>query len=177
MSAFKLIKSTPIWTSKHLALVEEDVLLPNGNRVQRPSVEHPGAVVILPRLSSGELVLIKQFRRALRHDLLEFPAGTLEPNEDPFECAKREIIEEVGMQAESWRPLGRLFPAPGFCNEIQYCYLASDLSPATAELDVDEIIEVIKMSPSEVEESIRSGDLVDAKSIAIFSKARLGGLV
>ncbi|NDC38711.1 MAG: NUDIX hydrolase [Proteobacteria bacterium] len=109
-------------------------------------VQHPGAVVIVPQLADGSFLVLRQWRRAVDTALLEFPAGTLEVGEDPLECAKRELIEETNHEASEWHPLGELFPAPGFCSERQFCYLARGLTPRQGQLDEDEIIEVDRLT-------------------------------
>lgn len=132
-------------------------------------VRHPGAVVLLPVTEDGRVLLIRQYRYSIDRTILELPAGTLEPGEAPAECAARELIEETGFTARTWQFMGELVPAPGFCDELQYLYLARDLSPASAAADEDEEIEVVAMTCAEVEEAIRAGKLWDAKSIACFS--------
>lgn len=159
-----------------LTVLEENLELENGSVVPRDTVQHPGAVVIVPVDSLGQFHLVRQFRHAVRDYLLEFPAGTLEPGEGPEVCAERELAEEIGKQAKEWESLGSLFPAPGFCNEIQHYYIARDLSPATADPDEDEILTPITMSLAEVEEAIRSGGIKDGKSVAAFTLAKLKNL-
>ena len=105
--------------------------------------------------------------------MYEFPAGTLEVNEDPQACAHRELAEEAGVAATHWISLGELFPAPGFCTEKQHLYFASGLSPHRLQGDEDEIIEPLEFSVREVEELIASGNMRDGKSIAAFAIAKL----
>ena len=93
-----------------VAIVEQSLRLPSDRTVVRQVVQHPGAVVIMPQLEDGRLILIAQYRFAVGETLLEFPAGTLEPDEAPLECARRELIEETRYQAEHWRALG--LPTP-----------------------------------------------------------------
>lgn len=140
-------------------------------------VRHPGAVVLLPVAEDGSLILIEQYRYAIDRTILELPAGTLEKDEAPATCAAREIIEETGFSASAWVSLGELVPAPGFCDELQYLFLARGLTSAVADADEDEEIETVRLSVEQVEEAIRSGRLSDAKSIATFSRARLLGLI
>jgi ADP-ribose pyrophosphatase len=158
--------------------VERSVLEhPNGRTSVVEVVRHPGAVVILPVTESGEILAIRQYRHALSTSILELPAGTLEVGESPHACASREIMEEVGYRAGTMLDLGILYPAPGFCDEKQYLFLATDLSPASAPADDDEVIEVVPMSIEGIREAIKSGELSDAKSIAAFSRAELRGLL
>lgn len=158
--------------------VERSVLEhPNGRSSVFEVVRHPGAVVVLPLTAQGEIVAIRQYRHALSTSILELPAGTLEPGESPHACASREIVEEVGYRAGTMLDLGVLFPAPGFCDEKQYLFLATELSPASAPADDDELIEVVPLSVAAVREAIKSGELNDAKSIAAFYRADLRGLL
>lgn len=149
----------------------------NGRSSVFEVVRHPGAVVILPLTLHGEILVIRQYRHALATSILELPAGTLEVGESPNACASREIVEEVGYRAGTMLDLGVLYPAPGFCDEKQYLFLATDLSPASAPGDDDEFIEVVPMSAAGIREAIKSGELSDAKSIAAFYRAELRGLL
>lgn len=148
-----------------------------GKRYTHETIEHPGAVVILPVQSDGLLVCVSQYRHSIGQEIVELPAGTLEKDELPLECAKRELNEEIGMAARDMVPLGTLYPAPGFCSELQHLFVARDLIPQSATPDEDEDISLVKMSVSEFEEAIRVGTLNDAKSIALFTRARLLGLL
>ncbi len=172
----ELIQTRSVYTGKVFSVSLDEVRLPGGGIVERAVVEHPGAVVILPQLEDGMLLLTYQYRHAVRDTLYEFPAGTLEAGETPRECAEREIKEEVGHRATKWVELGSLYPAPGFCNEKQHCFFASGLFPEVVSGDEDEIIEVKKMSVDEVQKLIIDGQMVDAKSIAIFFRAKVRGL-
>jgi ADP-ribose pyrophosphatase len=148
--------------------------LPNGAEGEWECVRHPGGAMAVPVTNDGKLILIKQYRFAARGRLLEFPAGTVEANEDPAETVKREIEEETGYRANEWKKLGQFFLAPGYSDEIIYVFLAKDLekSDVPQALDEDEDLEVVFMSPSQLEESIQMGDPVDAKSIAALVMAR-----
>jgi ADP-ribose pyrophosphatase len=141
------------------------------------TIEHPGAVVVLPLMDDGKIVCISQYRHSIRRDIVELPAGTLEKGEDPAVCAGREIQEEIGMAARELIPLGTLYPAPGFCNELQYLFVARGLYESPAQPDEDENISPVFISVGEFEDATLSGVLSDAKSIALFMRARLRGLV
>ena len=158
-----------------LTVVTEEIRAASGATTHRTIVRHPGAVVMIPQCDDMSLLLIHQYRHAIGRSLLEFPAGTLEPGEEPLAAAKRELIEEVGQAASQWVELGSLYPAPGFCNELQHLYLARGLAPRAARPDPDEIIEVTRMRESEVEAAIAEGRMTDAKSIAIYVRAKLLG--
>ncbi len=137
-------------------------------------IRHPGGALAVPVTPEGKLVLVRQYRFAVQGRLLEFPAGTVEPNEDPLETIQREIQEETGYSAQKWHKLGEFFLAPGYSDEIIYAFLAQDLSkletpPAQ---DADEDIETVFMTPEELEKAILQGEPVDAKSISSFFLAR-----
>jgi ADP-ribose pyrophosphatase len=159
------------------AIVEQALRLPSGRTVVRQVVHHPGAVVIMPQLEDGRLIVIAQYRFAVGETLLEFPAGTLEAGEAPLACARRELIEETGYRAKRWRALGTIYSSPGFCDERLHLFLASGLAPEHAAGDEDEIIEVKRLTVQEVERAIADGALVDAKSIAAYARAKLQGML
>jgi ADP-ribose pyrophosphatase len=161
----------------YISIIEKTFSLANGHKFSREIVTHPGAVVILPIADASSVFMIHQFRHAIETDLLEFPAGTLEPGEDPLECAKRELAEEIGMKANKWIPLGILYPAPGFCNEKQYCYAALELSPYTLPGDDDELIQVEKVSIVDIYARVSSGKFCDGKSLALLMKAKSLGVL
>lgn len=166
-----------IYQGKYWHLAKDLIRTPDGREFHKEIVKHPGAVVIIPQLPNGKLLVVRQYRYGPQRFLLEFPAGTLEINEPPLLCAQREIQEEVGHQANNWHDLGTLVPIPGFCNEIQYMYFANDLSPSSLPKDDDEIMKTLEFSVAEIEAMILSNEFLDAKSIAIFTKARLAGLI
>lgn len=177
MKSYTRLRSQRVFECRQFSVDEDLVRLPNDHECSRFVVRHPGAVVILPRQSDGRFLLVRQYRHPIGGDMLEFPAGTLEPGEKPLPCAQREICEEVGHAASNWIELGRLYPAPGFCDELQFGFLATDLRPQQDEMDEDEIIEVEALTVSEIEEAIRDGRFCDGKSLAFFARARLLGLI
>ncbi len=161
---------------KQIALVEKDVELPTGQTIRHTTIQHPGAAVILPITDSGEIVLVNQFRPSLDKWLLELPAGTREGNETPLTCAQRELEEETGFSAKTFISLGQVTPLAGFCDEIQYLFVAKQLAKTNRyECDEDEVIEVVTLSLKTLEEKIIDGTITDAKTIACLSKARLCG--
>ncbi|GEM75032.1 NUDIX hydrolase [Vibrio sagamiensis] len=170
--------SRTIHTWKQISLKEEDMVLPNGRKITHTMIQHPGAAVILPITEEGKIVLVNQFRPSLNKWLLELPAGTREIGEDPLSCAQRELEEETGYSATSFIPLGQVTPLAGFCDEIQYLYVAKNLTKtARYQCDEDEVIEVITLSKTELEQYIIEDKLTDAKTIACLSKASLCGCI
>jgi ADP-ribose pyrophosphatase len=172
-----VVHERTIFTGLGFQVVQEDIQLATGHRRRHLTIRHPGAVVLLPYDADGMLLVIEQYRYSLRHTLLEFPAGTIEPGEPPLACAQRELAEEVGRAARRWESLGELHPAPGFCNEVQYCFFATELTPCVARRDADEVIEVVPMRSTQVEQAIRDGHMTDGKSIALYTRAKLRGLI
>ena len=137
-----------------------------GKIFSRELVRHPGAVVILPFLSSATILLLKQFRWAVKGDLWEIPAGTLEKGEKPLTCAKRELEEETGCRAKRWTFLTQFYPAPGISDEKMWLYKAEGLSPGKRNLDPDEWIETHAVSTRRALAMIKSGAIQDGKTIA-----------
>lgn len=174
---FEILNTEPIYREGYLELVGEQVRLPDGQKVTRAVLHHPGAAVIIPQRDDGNLLMLEQYRHALRDTLLEFPAGTLDPGEEPIDCARREIEEETGHGADEWTELGVIHPSPGFCDEVQTCYLARGLAEKSRDKDIDEIIAVRTMTIDAVTEAIADGLMTDAKSIAIFTRARMRGIL
>ena len=174
---FEILNTQSIYREGSLDLVSEHVRLPGGQEVTKAVLHHPGAVVIIPQLDDEHLLVLEQYRHALRETLLEFPAGTIDPGEAPIDCARREIEEECGHRADDWTELGRIHPSPGFCDEVQTCYVARKLSEQTRAGDVDEIIVVRTITLDEIAAAITDGALTDAKSIATFTLARMKGIL
>lgn len=139
-----------------------------GQPHERFVVVHPGAVVVLPVLDDGRVILIRNERFAVGKALWEFPAGTLEPGEEPSLCAGRELEEETGYRAAHVRPLGRFYTSPGFCTEVLHVFEASNLVPTKQDLDPTERISVHPFARVDVETLITQGEIEDAKSLATW---------
>lgn len=161
----KTIKSERIFTGKVLALDVETVELPDGNLNTREIIRHPGAVAILPIDENGNIIMVRQFRKALDQSILEIPAGKLELNEDSLDCAKRELIEEVGKSASYWSLLLSVWSAPGFTDEKIHIYLAKDFQETIGTPDEDEFLQVESYSPEKIEMMVESGKINDTKTI------------
>ncbi len=172
----KQSKTLHAW--KGISLVEEPIALPNGDSITHTTIMHPGAAVILPIDNDGNIIVINQFRPSLRKWLYELPAGTLEPGEPIEQCAARELEEETGYSAKSMVSLGQVTPLAGFCDEIQYLFVASGLSHTQRyQCDDDEVIEVLSIPLQKLEQMIISGEITDSKTIACLSKAKLCGFI
>jgi ADP-ribose pyrophosphatase len=147
-------------------LVTEHYTLENGVTSDMDFIQHPGAAAMVPLINNEEVVLIKQYRHAIREFIWEIPAGTLDLNESPLSCARRELIEEIGYSATDWHQLGTITPLPGCSNERIHIFLALDLKPAEQNLDDDEMINVHKINFSEALQMIESGKISDGKTIS-----------
>lgn len=150
--------------------VEVDrVQLPSGHTVEMEVVRHPGSVVMLPMPSPGEVILIRQYRYTIDRWIWELPAGSLKPNEDPSEAARRECEEEVGLYPERVERLRSFYPTPGFCDEEMIFYRCTELrDPAPdspARRDEDEDLEPRKFAISEARKLVDAGEIVDLKTV------------
>ncbi|RME38606.1 MAG: NUDIX hydrolase [Planctomycetota bacterium] len=140
----------------------------DGRPIERYIVVHPGAVVILPLLDDGRVVLIRQRREGVEADLWELPAGTLEPDEDPKEAARRELEEETGFAAGRIDPLAFFYTSPGICTERMHAYVARGLSPGPQRLDRGECIRPVPLPLVEVRRMMREGAIEDGKTLAVL---------
>ena len=154
-----------VFAGKMLKVYRDEVILPNGHRSTREYIIHPGAVVAIPWLADGRLVLERQYRYSVRQEFLELPAGKLTPGEDPLAAMQRELLEETGYVANRWHRLCRLHPCIGYANEEMTLYLAQDLTLTKQNLDEDELLEVVEMSLDEAMRAIQSGLITDAKTM------------
>lgn len=167
------ISSETLVQGNLLHVKRDSVRLPNGHLSEREYVIHPGAVLVVPILSDGSVVLERQFRYPLHQVFIEFPAGKIDAGEDPLQTGKRELLEETGYTAQQWQFLILLHPCIGYSNEIIHIYLAKDLSLGDAKLDDDEHIDVFTMPLPEVMEAMYRGEITDGKTmIALFAAQR-----
>lgn len=161
----EVISSERPFTGKLIRVRVDTVRLPGGQVRSREVVEHPGAVGILPVLPGGEMVLVRQYRHAVKRTLLEIPAGTREPDEGPEACALRELEEETGYRAQGVRELIRFFVSPGWANEELIVYVATDVAPGPARPEDDERLDVVHVRPEDVPALIQRGEIADSKTI------------
>ena len=151
-----------------LKFVNINVKLPDGNKGSRDVIRHPGAAAILAFLDDETILLVKQFRVALNDILLEIPAGKLEAGEDPKLCAIRELEEETGYKSENIEYLGTIATGAGFTDERIHLYKATNLYKGIKGGDEDEFIEAEPYKLKEVKEMIKSGKIIDTKTISAF---------
>lgn len=152
--------------ARRFTVERRQVPLPDGRTVDRELVVHPGAVLILPVRPDGQIVLIHNYRFAVGAELLELPAGTLEPNEEPIACAAREVEEETGYRAGRLEPLGEFYTTPGFTDELMHAYVAYDLTETAQNLDDSEQIRVTALPLDEAVRAATDGRIIDGKTIA-----------
>lgn len=161
----KIISSQPIYQGKIINLRLDEVLLPDGRTARREVVEHPGAVAILAVNDSGEAYFVRQYRLAAAEDLLEIPAGKLEPEESPAECAVRELAEEVGVKPKELRQIALYYSSPGFATERLHLYLATGLEPVEALQQAEESLQVSRISLPEAIKMAKEGKITDGKTL------------
>ena len=157
---------TTLHQGRVFRLVNETYSLANGVTSDMDFIQHPGAAAMVPMLNQSEVVLIKQYRHAIREFIWEIPAGTIDPEESAIHCAKRELIEEIGYSANDWHQLGTITPLPGCSDELIRIFLATELQPADQNLDDDELLNVHSMELSKAMEMIFSGEIQDGKTIS-----------
>ncbi len=161
----KVVSERLVYAGKLFDLHVDELEMPGGIRATREYITHPGAVCMIPVDSDGRLLLVTQYRHAAGKRLLELPAGTREPGEEPEETARRELAEEVGRAPATLESLGGFYVAPGYTSEFIHMYLCTDLTEATEDGDEDEDIEVVAMTPEEALAAVESGEICDAKSV------------
>jgi ADP-ribose pyrophosphatase len=172
----RVIHSEPAFLGRLVKLYVETVELPNGQQAVREIIRHPGAVAMVPLLPGGEVVLVQQFRHAAGKIMLEIPAGTLEPGEEPFAAAARELQEEVGYKPGQLERLGGEFTAPGYTSELIHLFLATDLEVSRLAQDTDEFLEPVILPFDEALGRVERGEIQDGKTIIglLWVARRLG---
>ena len=162
----KKISSEYVFDGTLLHVRRDTVHLPNGKEAVREWVHHPGAAAVLPVLPNGNVILVCQYRYPIERVTLEVPAGKLDAEgEDPLHCARRELSEETGYTAEQYNKLAMIATTVGFSNEYIHLYLAQNLSAGVQHTDEDEFVNVVQMPFSEALTMVKTGEIIDSKTI------------
>lgn len=172
----KFVSGEEVFRGDFISLRRDVVRLPDGAQAVREYIRHPGAVLILPLLADGRVLLERQFRYPHGRDFIELPAGKKEAGEPPLETAKRELLEETGYVASEWRRLGIIHNAIAYSDEGIEMFLARGLEKREAKLDAGEFLEVFDLKMETAIEMIRDGRITDAKTVAalLWMKAFAG---
>ena len=160
------IKSELVHQGNFLQLRLDTVRLPHGGEATREYVVHPGAVVVIGLLDDGQVLLERQFRYPVGLVMTEFPAGKLDAGETPLFCAQRELLEETGYRAREWAYAGPLHLAIGYSTEVIHVFFARGLTAGERQLDADEFLDVCSMTPEQLLDGVRTGQVTDAKTLS-----------
>ena len=153
------------YDGRFLKVSKDRVRLPDGAITSREFIRHPGAVVILPLLPDGKVLLERQFRYPNDKIFTEYPAGKIDPGEDPLACAKRELLEETGYTAARWDFVCTIHNAIAYSDEHLELFLARDLTAGEAQLDEGEFLETFTATVPELLEMVRRGEITDVKTV------------
>ena len=153
------------YDGKFLKVSRDRIQLPDGSVTQREYIRHPGAVVILPLLGDGRVLLERQFRYPNDRVFIEFPAGKIDPGEEHLACAKRELEEETGYTGGDWQFVCTIHNAIAYSDEHLEIFVARGLSPGTPKLDAGEFLETFTTTVPELLEMVRRGEITDVKTI------------
>lgn len=162
----KKVGSELLFQGRFLRALRDTVALPDGGSATREYVVHPGAVVVIPLLNDGRVVLERQFRYPVARVMVEFPAGKLDAGEDPLLCGQRELLEETGYRAREWARAGEMHLAVAYSTEVIHIYFARGLVAGDRQLDQGEFLDVFTATPDELLGWCRDGTVTDAKTLA-----------
>ena len=160
-----LIQGEQVYQGHFLDVRRDHIRLPNGESAHREYIVHPGAVMVVPILDDGRLVVERQFRYPLARVVLEFPAGKLDAGESPLHCAVRELAEETGYRAREWARAGILHNAIAYSTEGIEVWFARGLVAGERSLDAGEFLDVTHATVAELVDLARRGELTDAKTL------------
>ncbi|MCE4555968.1 NUDIX hydrolase [Pelomonas sp. P8] len=161
----RLLDSTQVYQGHFLDVRRDSVVLPDGRTAHREYIRHPGAVMIVPLLDDGRLLMERQYRYPMGRVMLEFPAGKLDAGESPLVCGQRELLEETGYSAAEWAYAGVLHNAIAYSDEGIHIYFARGLTQGAQQLDEGEFVELVSHTAEELDAAAARGELTDAKTL------------
>ena len=174
MKKERTLSSKRIYRGYVINVRVDNVEMSTGKQSVREVVEHADCICIVPVDDQGNILMVKQYRYAIDKDLLEIPAGGVEPGEKPEEAVRREMSEETGFTPAVIRKIGGFYSSPGFCNEYLHLFVGTNLKPNRLIAEDTDAIELVKIKPEEIDNLISSGKICDAKSIAgIYAYLRM----
>jgi ADP-ribose pyrophosphatase len=159
------VRSDQVFNGRFIGLRRDVVRLPDGREATREYVNHPGAVMVVPILPDGRLVLERQFRYPVQRVMVEFPAGKLDAGEGSWLCAQRELWEETGDRARRWARAGVMHPVIGYADEMIEIWFADELEAGERQLDDGEFLDVFAATQQDLEAGVRDGVVTDVKTI------------
>jgi len=160
-----IIKTEIKHHGRNIIFKEIAVKLSNGRITTRDIVEHPGSVGIIPMLNDETIILVEQYRPSIKKNLLEIPAGTINKNEDPLECARRELLEETGYQSNEIKKIIEGYTSPGYTSEKMHMFLATHLTYIGSTPEDDEIIKIRKVKLKDLNKMIENREIEDMKTL------------
>ena len=164
--AEETLSSRLIFEGRAVRLRVDTVRTPDGRETTREIVEHEECVAVIAVDEEGDILLVRQFRKPVEKELLEIPAGGIDPGETPEDSVRREMREETGFLPRKLEKLGGFYSSPGFCTEYLYLYLATDLVSSPLQAEDSEGITLVRVPPAQIPALLASGTICDAKSIA-----------
>lgn len=169
---FRLLKSEVLFQGRAFSIRRDVLLTPDGRETRFDIVEHHGSVILIPLDDEGNILFVRQYRHAVRGDLLELPAGSLDEGEAPEMCAARELREETGYAAQVLEKVGEFYLAPGYSTEKMTVFIARQLYAAPLEADADEFLDLVRLPLNEALRAAEAGNIPDAKSLAALYLAQ-----
>ena len=167
----EMVSSEEIYSGKIVRLYRDTVRLPNGRQAIREVMRHAGAAAVVPLTDDGNVILVRQYRYPFAQVMLEIPAGKLDAGEDPLQCARRELMEETGLEAREFVSLGVYYPSVAVMDEVIHLYLARNLTKGETNLDADEFLHVEQRPLKDVVEQVMRGEIPDGKTQTAILKA------
>lgn len=168
----KTLTSECVYDAGFIRIMHDGIELPNGKKATRTYVRHSGGVCVCAVTPEGNVALVRQYRYAKAAEILELPAGKIDEGEAPEACGRRELLEETGMTAEKFIPLGVMYPSPGYSNEDIYMFLAENATFAgDAQPDEDEFLDTVVMPFEKAVYQAMTGGINDSKTVICLARA------